>query len=1053
MAKAEGEETFGNTLPPARGALYLPNDPWGVNGRPRAGRSLGTVQLAGMGDAMVETILKNIQKQGAEGARPATKVEVPTDAAAAKPGPGLPTAPAPEQVKPLVEQTLEQARIRNAETSVGIPHEAKWDSTLGTNLERVNTSDDVKELISTISAARKEQLDLAGRGTQTFGEIERDANLLNLSISGVTQLKALRADEMLEARRAQITLAEELQAISRKAGGPAGTEADMVRMRQTMQAFVAVQQHVKGLQTETARTLAAMRIPAGSTASKMKAVTQMLDQWGGYGANKRLAQMIADAGSVNEVAALTNKTYQATTWDMMMEGRKAGGLLTSPTTHLLNFLGNVATTVTGIPAHALASLFSATRRGFSGAVKGIDPADAIFAREIVAGFHGLAGGLLDGMGAAGHALLKGERKLSTGWNVTDGAPAAAITGENAKRTWWGKLAAKADPTGWVFGESGMAWRAFDFLGFVTRLSTRAIMANDEFFSAVNFWSEMHRRAMRETLASGLSGQAADVRYREIISDPETHAPDARLEAMDYVGEQTFNRPLEGPLARILGSFRRPDAPVAWKVVGAVLDLLMPFKTAPINIVRYTAQHLPGFNMLVTKSREDILGKNGKAAQDLALAKLTLGTASISTFMWMAANGRITGGGPLDPREKMRMKEMSGAEPYSFIFDDGSTMSLYRLGPIGNWMGLAADTVEVWNFMTAKERQQMAALGSAWMGDWLTTGMTGLASFGIGTGRNVVDQSPFVGVRDFLNLLGDLQAGEGVSGARSWLAKMGASFQPYGAAQRWLNFYFDDGLLRNPAADQLDGYGRQQAMLAMAWKEMINRVKMNTPELSKQVPPRLGFWGQGIFRAPYLMENVVPFVSSKVKWRADRLEAIGVSANPNTWGDLVYPTTMSYDQLEKFTNEVGIDGELVRLGMPVGDHPRDIHGIPLNAKQEAAYRTFINQTPASEPIMVGKNVFDLRGMTMREAMDQLVREPFYLAAPDFEAADDDKGEMLQRVANHYRHGDGVKNEFGLAGADAMLFEADPMFALAIQRQASAVEMMGEDAALQSILGGN
>ena len=492
--------------------------------------------------------------------------------------------------------------------------------------------------------------------------------------------------------------------------------------------------------------------------------------------------------------------------------------------------------------------------------------------------------------------------------------------------------------------------------------------------------------------------------------------------------------------------------LGWRIAGAMVDLVVPFKTAPMNIGKYTFERVPGFNMLTQKGRDDISGINGKAMQDMALAKLTIGSATIGTFAYMAANGRVTGGGPLDQYQRGQMEQRTGWRPYSIILDDGTTIALQRLGPVGQMMGIAADMMEVWSELDEKDRNQLAVMGSVYTADTISEGLNAMTALGHGAMRNTLDQSPLVGVRDLITLMSDIQAGHGAGGSKAFASKIMASFAPFSGFTNWMNAYFDDGRSRNPSAAPLDDFGRRQSLMTQTLRETINRAKAKIPGLSQSVSPRLGFWGQQIYRAPYLLDNMLPFQTGQLKTDPAKLEAMGLPANPGQWTDIAYPYNVDADRLARFIDTVGIDGELVRLGMPLGDHPKQIQGIPLSPDQEVKYRRAVNLLTGEAPIIVAGKPFDVRGLTLREALDDLVRQPWYVSAPDIPAADDDKPAMLRRVTDHYRHGLGQKNDYGLAGADLVLFEADGRFAQSIERRSVGIEQLNQDAEMRALLGG-
>ncbi len=1019
-------------------------------------------QYAGWSAEMVEQVLKNIQKQGKEGGRNAAEAQ------------GLKSGTEAAGELPVLQQRLPEAGLAEEGAMQGVRQPGQSDASSGLqptvpggvdvppvssgvtsgkppelvfNLDRLATPDDVKGFINQTAEQHRPEIDAYRRGVRTHSDEMRDADLLGMSVAGVQKLTALKADEMLAARQTLVTMAEQIQGLARKAAASEGTDLDMVQLRQAMTAYVAVQQHVKGLQTETARTLSAMRIAATRTTASARAVEQFLGEWGGRDANKRLAENLAGINDLAEVGAVTARAWNATTWDMMMEARKMGSLLTSPMTHMMNAASNATTTVTGVGEHLVAAGVSSLRRAFSGGPGPLDPADAIFLRESIAGVWGMWAGVGDAFKNAWHAVKTGEGKDGTAWKVDQGFR-RAITAENVKRTWWGKAAQRMLPSA-LAGEGAQAWRAFDYLGEAMRGSGRAILSIDEFFKTINYSAEIHRQAMRTALTT--EGASLGVTYRQAIENP---APEVAEKAVAYAQDQTFSSPPAGKMAQLMSTVRAsdPSTSVGWKIMGGMVDLVIPFKTAPVNIVKYTFERTPGFNMLIGRSRDDILGRNGKAAQDMAIAKLAVGSSVLGIFAWQASQGRITGGGPLDTGKRMQLEERTGWRPYSIIMDDGTTVALQRLGPIGQLMGISADMTEVWSELDQKDRDQLAVLGSVYSADMMGEGLNAMSAFGHGAMRNTLDQSPLLGVRDFIGLLSDISAGHGTSGTKSFASKIAASFVPFSGATNYLTYWTENGQSRNPAAAPLDEFGRRQSLMAMTLRETLQRAKAKIPGLSKDVPARLGFWGQQIYRAPYAFEGLLPFQAGDLKTDPAKLEALNLPANPALWTDIAYPYTIDADRLGRFIDTVGVDGELVRLGMPVGDHPKKIQGIPLDATQELKYRRAVNELTGVAPIIVGGQPFDISGLTMREALEDLVRQPWYVGAPEVKAAEEDKASMLNSVVDHYRHRLGGQNEYGLGGADRLLFEADNRFASSVERRLFGLERLKEDADLQSILGG-
>jgi hypothetical protein len=90
-------------------------------------------------------------------------------------------------------------------------------------------------------------------------------------------------------------------------------------------------------------------------------------------------------------------------------------------------------------------------------------------------------------------------------------------------------------------------------------------------------------------------------------------------------------------------------------------------------------------------RGDLLGRNGAAKQDMAMARLIAGGAIGAMVANWSVNDAITGYGPTDPNERLRW--LRTHEPYSVRV--GSTWWSYnKFGPIGDLAGLVANLVEV-----------------------------------------------------------------------------------------------------------------------------------------------------------------------------------------------------------------------------------------------------------------------------------------------------------------------------------------------------------------------
>ena len=153
--------------------------------------------------------------------------------------------------------------------------------------------------------------------------------------------------------------------------------------------------------------------------------------------------------------------------------------------------------------------------------------------------------------------------------------------------------------------------------------------------------------------------------------------------------------------------RMPIAAHSWKSSGAKTQnfahlirntpfkWLVMFTHIPMNMIRRSVEYSPlaALNMLgETKMGSAIKGELGTHAQNLALAKMTIGSAVGAYFIEKALSGQATGDYPTDPTERRRWA-IEGIQPNS-IQANGQWMSLERLGPQATVARIAANYADV-----------------------------------------------------------------------------------------------------------------------------------------------------------------------------------------------------------------------------------------------------------------------------------------------------------------------------------------------------------------------
>jgi hypothetical protein len=518
------------------------------------------------------------------------------------------------------------------------------------NFGRIETPDDVKSVIGQMADAFKGQVDEARRGVQSNEETARLADELGM---GVGDLLARRkgqpfnAEEALAARRLWASSAEKLLEVAKVAASPNAGPVDQYAFRKMMAIHQAVQAEVIGARTETARALQAWSIPAGGGVEKARAVEQLMESMGGPGVSQEIARRLAMLDTAGATPAAINQfvrgSWGARTVAAVQEFW-VNALLSSPTTHVVNTSSNMMVAFQQIYERGVAASVAGLREGE------VAPGEAA----------AMAYGLIEGMKDAFRLSWKALKTEQTG---------AALGKVDLPHT--SALSAEA------FNASGTGvGRVVDLLGTVTRVPSRLLGAEDEFFKTIGYRMELHAQALRQAHQEGMRGEALGRRVAEIVQNPPEHI---RIRAADQALYQTFtNQP--GAVGQTLANMR-----AKLPLTGFVL----PFVRTPVNITRYAIERSP-MAPLARQWRDDIAA--GGARKDLALARMTTG----STIMLLAADfaerGTVTGKGPDDQGEREALTRQ-GWQPYSIKVGD-RYYSYNRTDPFGMTMGFAADMVEM-----------------------------------------------------------------------------------------------------------------------------------------------------------------------------------------------------------------------------------------------------------------------------------------------------------------------------------------------------------------------
>lgn len=231
-----------------------------------------------------------------------------------------------------------------------------------------------------------------------------------------------------------------------------------------------------------------------------------------------------------------------------------------------------------------------------------------------------------------------------------------------------------------------------------------------------------------------------------------------------------------------------------------LKFIDPFVHISSNIISEAMLKRSPVGLLSAEIRKDLSGANGNIAQDKAMARMLVGTATAVGAGLLAAEGYLSGSGPSD-RNEAAVWRMAGNQAHSVRIGD-VWYDIHKLGPLGLLMSTAADMYEVSRYASEGEMTEVAAhLHHAFM-------------------QNVLDESFMRGPADLIKAIED----PGRYGT-TYVNNLLSSFVPFSVGQAQI-------------ARAMDPYSRRA-------RTLTDSIRAKIPGLSEDVLPRRDIWGEPI----------------------------------------------------------------------------------------------------------------------------------------------------------------------------------------------------------------
>jgi hypothetical protein len=412
-----------------------------------------------------------------------------------------------------------------------------------------------------------------------------------------------------------------------------------------------------GMRAEVARAQNSLKSMA-SPSMDLAAVRKLLDGYGGKGQVMDFARIMADADNPTSVLRAAQAMVKPTTLEKVVEAWKAG-TLSGPQTHLANLFGNLSNTAMKFPERSLAAVMGSVRSG-----------DRVTITEVRALASGMAQGSLDALHLSAQAVkdaftLKPQR--------ADGAKTEQY--RNA-----------------IAGKTGEA----------IRIPFKLLTAGDLLFRTLNERGEAHALAVRRTVKDGFTPGTREFNARvvDLVQNPDS----ALLKAVQDAGDQAV-------FTQKLG---KTGTHLQMAVKGTPWEFLLPYIKTPINLLKKAAEYIPGVNFMLESVRNDMAGKNGAAARDIAVSRMIIGGTVALIVADGMEDGAITGGGLAEP-EKRRARMAAGWQPYSLRLN-GKYYSYQRIEPVGRLLAVAADATEISQASGQDDKFGLAGAITAAMGN-------------------------------------------------------------------------------------------------------------------------------------------------------------------------------------------------------------------------------------------------------------------------------------------------------------------------------------------------
>jgi hypothetical protein len=585
-------------------------------------------------------------------------------------------------------------------------------------LDTLNTEDDVKNVIRQTAADNGNFQD--ARGPIPDGMVIDLAESMGMDPSYLDTRKlgeAWTAPQIVALRNLLVRSATALKDAMVKAS--LGNEADVMAYAEAKARHRMIQERVSSVTAEAGRALRAFQRRFSAGMAEAQAVGDFLKD--ATGQTLFQLQQEAKYGSKLYTPEQVSKFVHDSSKDGFQEKiifYYVNALISGPITHLRYSVGNAINAIERPLIEIPAAALSGTVRPYIpdsvakllGFTPNKNPLDRVYLGEAGAQLYALGKGSRDGLSAAIEAFKNG---------VSPPLPGERLTHAMELR--------QPPILGNILGAPG---RAADY---AIGVPGRSVSGIHSFFKSIRYEQEKAGLAYRQAMKENLTGDAFTNRVAQLEKDPTAPIMDAATKA---ALRELYMSPTE--YSGFMGNLTRAVNQ------NLVAKIMAPFIKIGTQITRNAFVERTPLGLFSKEVRENVMGKGGDtpeltgtgvgpgAAQDVQVAKIAIGTALFGTAIGMAAEGLVTGDGPVEPDK--RTVWLLSHRPNSMQVG-GITIPYRGLGHLGMLMGFGANMYESAHAIDKEE-------------EWATTAR----SFFEGISKSVLDENFMRGVKDALDAL-------------------------------------------------------------------------------------------------------------------------------------------------------------------------------------------------------------------------------------------------------------------------------------------------------------